>query len=221
MRRQRMVLACLLAFQPISCSRDTSTSPSDTDQPSAHPIAGLWRYVGEGFSEGLASSPYTCLTDQVEYDEETTDGLVRITLNLVDQAGLAWHWIAFNVDGTYAITKTAPTTSTQCVLQVPSPEALVSRNGTWTVFGAQLILIEDEVNWTYSQETRTLKFSAVGAQLQLAVPPGECENDLKVGCSKGQVPSVSDEISNYRYLNADFSDIKRRSFRYAWSGDDG
>lgn len=212
MHRQRMAIACLLAFQYIACDRDAPTSPAAPTQPAVHPIVGVWQYDGDNFSEAMAARLQTCLIEQEEYAEETAEGLVRITRTLVDQKGMTWPQITFSEDGTFTTSAASPRT-----LQVSPPGDPRPRSGTWAVSGAQLILFE-------GGETRTLAFSVSGAQLEFSFAARAFKDGLGFGYSTSGDPTHEFDdagVTNEACLGPAFSEVEQCVFQYARRNDHG
>ena len=205
MRRQRMAIVCLLAFQYIACERDAPMSPTAPTQPAAHPIVGVWQYDGDNFSGAMVARLQTCLIEQEEYSEETAEDLVRITRGLVDMNGMTWPQITFSEDGTFTTSA-----GTRRALQVSPPGDPRPKSGTWAVSGAQLILIE-------GGEMRTLAFSVSGALLEFSFTARAFKDGLGFSYSTSTDPTHGFDdvgVTNEACLGPAFSEVEQCVFQY-------
>ena len=147
MRRQRMVLVCLLAFLVTACNRGSPTSPDPVPPPpppTPHALSGTWRYTGDNFPDDAVGKLTACM---IAHEEVVPDTAAWVAENGMDwSARNAWlaPSIPFTQDSPYTTANDTSSGYSRIALQVSLPtEPDRTTSGTWVVSGAQQVLIED------------------------------------------------------------------------------
>ena len=164
MRRQRMVLVCLLAFLVTACNRGSLTSP-DPPLPSPHSLISTWQYNGDNFPEDAVGKLTACMIEQEDVAPDTAAWVAESIMRTAEHLSWSAPAITFNQDGTYTTANNTSAGYNHIAPQVsPLSEPDRSTSGTLVVSGALLVLIEDGAD----SVTTVLTLAVMGEQLKLS-----------------------------------------------------